>query len=255
MPGQGVTAGRWNSPSPTSTRCCEHRFARSPRRSGTGTSTQRAVTGGRTDELWQAVAEPGFLSRAPARGVWRRWRRHERARGRERGARRAGVPAAARARVGRRSASSWCRGSAPTRSARAGCPGLCTGEKMVFAITEPDAGSNSHNLSTTATRDGDVYRLRGTKTYISGVDEAPAVLVVARTGVDEDTGHGAAVVVRRRHRRARARTHAHPGGDQRAREAVPAVLRRRRGARRPAARRSKATGSARSSSASIPSAS
>ena len=67
-------------------------------------------------------------------------------------------------------------------------PGLCSGEKMVFAITEPDAGSNSHNLATTATRDGDVYRLRGTKTYISGVDEAPAVLVVARTGTDEVSG-------------------------------------------------------------------
>jgi alkylation response protein AidB-like acyl-CoA dehydrogenase len=69
-------------------------------------------------------------------------------------------------------------------------PGLCRGEKMVFAITEPDAGSNSHNLATTATRDGDVYRVRGTKTYISGVDEAPAVLVVVRTGVDADTGRG-----------------------------------------------------------------
>jgi alkylation response protein AidB-like acyl-CoA dehydrogenase len=67
-------------------------------------------------------------------------------------------------------------------------PGLASGEKMVFAITEPDAGSNSHNLSTTATRDGDVYRLRGTKTYISGVDEAGAVLVVARSGTDEETG-------------------------------------------------------------------
>jgi alkylation response protein AidB-like acyl-CoA dehydrogenase len=64
--------------------------------------------------------------------------------------------------------------------------GLCAGEKMVFAITEPDAGSNSHQLSTTATRDGDVYRLQGTKTYISGVDEARAVLVVARTAVDTD---------------------------------------------------------------------
>jgi len=67
-------------------------------------------------------------------------------------------------------------------------PGLATGEKMVFAITEPDAGSNSHNLSTSATRDGDVYRLRGTKTYISGVDEAAAVLVVARSGTDAETG-------------------------------------------------------------------
>src|SRR4029077_4773804 len=54
--------------------------------------------------------------------------------------------------------------------------------------TEPDAGSNSHDLSTTATRDGDVYRLRGTKTYISGVDEAPRMLVVARTGTDDATG-------------------------------------------------------------------
>jgi len=64
-------------------------------------------------------------------------------------------------------------------------PGLCAGEKMVFAITEPDAGSNSHHLTTTATRDGDVFRLRGTKTYISGVDEAPRMLVVARTAVDD----------------------------------------------------------------------
>jgi len=70
-------------------------------------------------------------------------------------------------------------------------PGLATGEtKIVFAITEPDAGSNSHNISTTATKDGDEYVLRGTKYYISGVDEADAVLVVARTGTDERSGHG-----------------------------------------------------------------
>ena len=67
-------------------------------------------------------------------------------------------------------------------------PGLATGTKMVFAITEPDAGSNSHRISTTATRDGDVYRLNGTKTYISGIDEAPQVLVVCRTGLDETSG-------------------------------------------------------------------
>jgi alkylation response protein AidB-like acyl-CoA dehydrogenase len=68
-------------------------------------------------------------------------------------------------------------------------PGLAGTEKMVFAITEPDAGSNSHNVSTTAKRDGDVYRVNGTKTYISGVDEAPRVLTVVRTGTDEATGH------------------------------------------------------------------
>jgi alkylation response protein AidB-like acyl-CoA dehydrogenase len=69
-------------------------------------------------------------------------------------------------------------------------PGMAAGQKMAFAITEPDAGSNSHNLSTTASRDGDVYRLRGTKTYISGVDEAAAMVVVTRSGTDPDTGRG-----------------------------------------------------------------
>lgn len=60
-------------------------------------------------------------------------------------------------------------------------PGLATGETtMAFAITEPDAGSNSHKLTTVATRDGDDWLISGRKTYISGVDEADAVLVVAR---------------------------------------------------------------------------
>jgi alkylation response protein AidB-like acyl-CoA dehydrogenase len=67
---------------------------------------------------------------------------------------------------------------------------MTTGAKMVFAITEPDAGSNSHNIATTATRDGDVYRLRGSKTFISGVDEADQMVVVTRTGTDPGTGRG-----------------------------------------------------------------
>ena len=65
---------------------------------------------------------------------------------------------------------------------------MAAGEKMVFAITEPDAGSNSHNLVTTATRDGDIYRLRGSKTFISGVDEARQMVVVTRTATDPNTG-------------------------------------------------------------------
>lgn len=67
---------------------------------------------------------------------------------------------------------------------------MAAGRKMVFAITEPDAGSNSHNLATTATRDGDIYRLRGSKTFISGVEEAAQMVVVTRTGTDERTGRG-----------------------------------------------------------------
>jgi alkylation response protein AidB-like acyl-CoA dehydrogenase len=70
-------------------------------------------------------------------------------------------------------------------------PGLASGRSLfAFAITEPDAGSNSHRISTTAVRDGDEYRINGTKYYISGVDEAEAMLVVTRTGVDESTGKG-----------------------------------------------------------------
>jgi len=62
-------------------------------------------------------------------------------------------------------------------------PGLCTGTaKMAFAITEPDAGSNSHDIATRAQRDGNGYRLTGTKYFISGQDEAENVLVVANTG-------------------------------------------------------------------------
>jgi alkylation response protein AidB-like acyl-CoA dehydrogenase len=69
-------------------------------------------------------------------------------------------------------------------------PALATGSKMAFAITEPDAGSNSHRISTTASPDGDVWRINGAKTYISSVDEADAILVVTRTGVDRETGRG-----------------------------------------------------------------
>ncbi|GAA3532909.1 acyl-CoA dehydrogenase [Amycolatopsis ultiminotia] len=67
-------------------------------------------------------------------------------------------------------------------------PGLADGsKKIVFAITEPDAGSNSHRITTTARRDGGDWLLSGRKVFISGVDEADAVLVVGRTG-DARTG-------------------------------------------------------------------
>jgi alkylation response protein AidB-like acyl-CoA dehydrogenase len=67
-------------------------------------------------------------------------------------------------------------------------PGICDGtQTMAFAITEPDAGTNSHNITTTARRDGDGWVLKGRKIYISGVDEASSVLVVARAE-DAKTG-------------------------------------------------------------------
>ncbi|MFR9750636.1 acyl-CoA dehydrogenase family protein [Nocardia sp. 004] len=67
-------------------------------------------------------------------------------------------------------------------------PGIADGSrKMAFGITEPDAGSNSHQITTTARRDGDDWILNGRKHFISGVDQADAVLIVARTE-DHKTG-------------------------------------------------------------------
>jgi alkylation response protein AidB-like acyl-CoA dehydrogenase len=65
-------------------------------------------------------------------------------------------------------------------------PGIADGTStMAFAITEPDAGTNSHNITTTARRSETGWTLNGRKIYISGLDEADNVLVVARV---EETG-------------------------------------------------------------------
>ncbi|AIJ25574.1 acyl-CoA dehydrogenase family protein [Amycolatopsis methanolica] len=70
-------------------------------------------------------------------------------------------------------------------------PRMALGEsKVVFGITEPEAGSNTHRLSTVARRDGGDFVITGTKHYISGVDEAEAILLVTRTGWDEAAGRG-----------------------------------------------------------------
>ncbi|MFF6983752.1 acyl-CoA dehydrogenase family protein [Streptomyces sp. NPDC008343] len=63
-------------------------------------------------------------------------------------------------------------------------PALADGTRtMAFGITEPDAGSNSHRITTTARRDPDSgdWLLTGRKVFISGVDIADATLIVGRT--------------------------------------------------------------------------
>lgn len=61
-------------------------------------------------------------------------------------------------------------------------PGLADGSlTMAFGITEPDAGSNSHRITTTAHRTEDGWSLTGRKVFISGVDIADATLIVGRT--------------------------------------------------------------------------
>ncbi len=61
-------------------------------------------------------------------------------------------------------------------------PGFADGTvRMAFGITEPDAGSNSHAITTTARRDGGDWVLNGRKVFISGVDNCASTLIVART--------------------------------------------------------------------------
>ncbi|WP_274559836.1 acyl-CoA dehydrogenase family protein [Streptomyces spiramyceticus] len=61
-------------------------------------------------------------------------------------------------------------------------PGLADGSiTMAFGITEPDAGSNSHRITTTARKADDGWVLNGRKVFISGVDIADATLIVGRT--------------------------------------------------------------------------
>ncbi|MCX8564895.1 acyl-CoA/acyl-ACP dehydrogenase [Mycolicibacterium mucogenicum] len=60
-------------------------------------------------------------------------------------------------------------------------PAIADGtRKMAFGLTEPDAGSNSHNVKTTAERTATGWKISGAKYYISAIDQCDAVLVVTR---------------------------------------------------------------------------
>ncbi|HZR15186.1 MAG TPA: acyl-CoA dehydrogenase [Acidimicrobiia bacterium] len=150
---------------------------------------RQARTGGRTTELWDAIAEPGFL------GV----HLPEQYGGGGGGMGELQVVCEEVAAQGcplllilvsAAISAELIKNFGNDAQKQRWLPDLATGTKMVFAITEPDAGSNSHNIATTAVRDGDVYRVRGTKTFISGVDEAPWMVVVVRTSTDEASGRG-----------------------------------------------------------------
>ena len=62
-------------------------------------------------------------------------------------------------------------------------PRIASGEIVTsFALTEPGAGSDSASVQTRAVLDGDVYRLTGTKRFITNADKASLFTVMARTG-------------------------------------------------------------------------
>ncbi|PLR78767.1 acyl-CoA dehydrogenase [Bacillus sp. V3-13] len=61
-------------------------------------------------------------------------------------------------------------------------PKIASGElNFCMALTEPNAGSNSLEITTFAKKDGDHYIIDGQKIWISGVDVADKMLLVART--------------------------------------------------------------------------
>jgi len=61
-------------------------------------------------------------------------------------------------------------------------PDLVDGEhRFCMALTEPDAGHNAPNMDTVAEREGEEFVVDGRKQWISGVDRADTMLLVART--------------------------------------------------------------------------
>ena len=74
-------------------------------------------------------------------------------------------------------------------------PRIASGEIVTsFALTEPGAGSDSASVQTRAVRDGDVYKLSGSKRFITNADKASLFTVMARTGGEGARGVSAFLV-------------------------------------------------------------
>ncbi len=74
-------------------------------------------------------------------------------------------------------------------------PGLCGMEKVFsYCLTEPGSGSDAAALRTRADRDGQGFRLNGTKAFISGGGYSDCYLTMVRTGEDGPKGISTVVV-------------------------------------------------------------
>jgi acyl-CoA dehydrogenase len=68
-------------------------------------------------------------------------------------------------------------------------PGVTSGERIIaIAMSEPGAGSDLRGMTTKATRDGDTYRLTGSKTFVSNGIQADLVVVAAYLDDGETEG-------------------------------------------------------------------
>ena len=61
-------------------------------------------------------------------------------------------------------------------------PKIASGEmKLAFSVTEPNVGSDTTQLQTTAVRDGDEWVINGRKVWSSNAQQADRVLILTRT--------------------------------------------------------------------------
>ncbi|MES1201569.1 MAG: acyl-CoA dehydrogenase family protein [Pseudomonadota bacterium] len=75
-------------------------------------------------------------------------------------------------------------------------PGIASGELISsFALTEPEAGSDSGSVRTRAERDGDAYVLNGGKRFITNADRASLFTVMARTNPEVKGGAGVSAFI------------------------------------------------------------
>ncbi len=81
---------------------------------------------------------------------------------------------------------------------RAWLPRIAAGEirLQAFGVTEPEAGSDTTRITTTARREGDVYVVNGRKRWTSRLQHADAMLLLARTAPrEDDRGAGLSVLL------------------------------------------------------------
>ena len=153
-----MTARR--SPSPRSAWRCARRSPSSPR--ATGASTSPAGPQRREDHRAVAGHGQGRLPRRQhPRGVRRRWRRHRRPRRGLRGARGRGLPAADDGGQPGDLRHRDHAAAAPRSRRSAGCPGIADGPRRWRSRSpSPTPARTSHQITTTARRDGDEWVLK-----------------------------------------------------------------------------------------------
>jgi len=77
-------------------------------------------------------------------------------------------------------------------------PGLASAELLgAWGLTEPNTGSDAGNMKTTAVREGDNWKLNGTKSWITHGKSGDVAVVICRTGEPRSKNNSTAFIVDR----------------------------------------------------------